>query len=491
MQSELAPATVIVLASLGGVPPQVAAQELYFDRAPFLQQLTTRSVLVVSQSASPLRASIRYGIPGDQQTRLVDEVSAHDHVFRLDNLEADTVYDYEVDHAGETKWSAQFRTLPPPGASVRIAALGDSGHRAPPGNGADQDAVAEILRTVDPQLLLHTGDLAYPAGHPVSYQHNFFDVYGDVLASIAVFPVLGNHDGAFSNAQFFEDMLRLPRSDFDGNGNELNYSFDAGDAHLVALNSVARELTPQVREWLQRDLISTTRTWKIVYFHHPPYSVGTHGGEEWVKREIVPILEGAKVDLVLSGHEHLYERSYPLRDHRVRDVYLEPRYVRPEGIVYVVTGGGGAALSEKNADGADQPLFVAAHAVHHLVTLTVDAQTLLVEAIDRDGQTIDRFEIVKSDERRPPFSFVAGDANLSGSVNVSDAIAILRFLFGGESELCSAAGDVNDSGALRISDAIQLISLLFLGESIEAPEPLGVCVARARADTSGCGASCR
>src|SRR5438045_9708005 len=92
-------------------------------------------------------------------------------------------------------------------------------------------------------------------------------------------------------------------------------------------------------EWLELDLNKTKQFWKIAFFHHPPYAVGPNQTglvSSVVRERIVPILEAYGVQLVMSGHEHSYQRTHSIREGAVT--------APGQGTVYITSGGGGGAL---------------------------------------------------------------------------------------------------------------------------------------------------
>ena len=132
------------------------------------------------------------------------------------------------------------------------------------------------------------------------------------------FPSLGNHDWYTTNAQPYLDYFTLP-------GNERYYNFVKGNVNFFVIDSDSNE--PDGRDsnsvqalWLKNALKNSSSDFNIVYFHHPPYSLGSHNSDTeteliQMRTNIVPILENKKVDLVLSGHSHSYERSMMIKGH--------------------------------------------------------------------------------------------------------------------------------------------------------------------------------
>ncbi len=176
-----------------------------------------------------------------------------------------------------------------------------------------------------------------------------------------------------------------------------------------------------MREWLRRDLASTHQTWRIVLFHHPPYSRATHDSDSLtdslgrmtqMRENFLPLLEQEGVDLVLSSHSHVYERSYLLRCHYGKSKTFTPEmivqpgngdktpYLKPlqpvarDGTVYAVVG------STSNLD--DGPLDHPANLMemHERGSMMIDVEgnTLSANFINSEGKVSDHFVIVKSAE---------------------------------------------------------------------------------------------
>src|SRR4026209_1821100 len=138
-------------------------------------------------------------------------------------------------------------------------------------------------------------------------------MYSATLRNLFLWPVLGNHEYAFSYeaTQFpYLDIFSTPQNGEAGglsSGSGKYYSFDYANIHFVGLDSMTstRSLSSPMAEWLRNDLAASTQTWTVVYFHHPPYTKGSHNSDAEtdlieMRQNIVPILEAAGVDLVLS-----------------------------------------------------------------------------------------------------------------------------------------------------------------------------------------------
>jgi hypothetical protein len=171
--------------------------------------------------------------------------------------------------------------------------------------------------------------------------------------------------------------------------------------------------------WLQHDLANTTQDWVIAFWHHPPYSKGSHDSDTEVQlREMrenaLPILEDGGVDLVLAGHSHSYERSFLLDGHYGASGTLEPgmvldrgdgrpggdgAYAKPtaglaahEGAVYCVSG---SSSRVSGSPPLDHPaMFISLNRLGSLV-FEVDGDRLDAKWIAAGGEVRDSFTIIK------------------------------------------------------------------------------------------------
>lgn len=192
--------------------------------------------------------------------------------------------------------------------TTRFAVIGDYGHA-----GSGERDVANLVKSWDPEFIITTGDNNYPDGAASTidanigqFYHNFIfpytGTYGAGAATNRFFPTLGNHDWHTSDLKPYLDYFTLP-------GNERYYDFVVGSVHFFVIDSEESEPDGNSEDsvqgkWLREKLATATEQWKLVYFHHSPYSSGKHGSQEvmqWHFKEW-----GATA--VLSGHDHTYER---------------------------------------------------------------------------------------------------------------------------------------------------------------------------------------
>lgn len=248
-----------------------------------------------------------------------------------------------------------------PGADnpTKFIVFGDSG------TGSEaQKKLAGVMGQHPADLMLHTGDIAYDSGSEEELQRNFFNVYEPLLEKMPFYPSPGNHDYATDSLAPY--LRRFAKNNY--------YSFDTHAVHFVSLDAVG-DTGDAMLKWLENDLKNAGgNKWIVVYFHYPPFSSGsTHGGNKMIREIYVPLFQKYEVDLVFSGHEHNYERMEPI-----------------DGVVYVVTGGGGAPLYEFG-----EPLEATAFRAseHHFVLVETTRCGMTGKAITVDDRIIDTFTL--------------------------------------------------------------------------------------------------
>lgn len=364
-----------------------AAPEVRVARGPQVAQVQKTGAIVAFVTETALVAVVEYGPAYGGSA--VDATPVTEHAFALSGLAPGTACPYRIRIGGEIVSEGHaFRTAPSaPDAPLRFVALGDSGS----GSQAQAD-LAALIGGLAPDLVLHTGDAVYETGAPHELDRAYFLPYRDLIDDIPFYVALGNHDEYWDGGQSLLENLYLPTNDADST--ERFYSLDAGGAHFVALDSNGDLATGSAqRDWLASDLAAHAgATWTFVFFHHPPYSAGPHGSDLEVRANLAPLFEQHGVDLVFSGHNHIYHRSYPMAADAVVDAAQDPDYVDPGGPVYVVSGGGG-----KSVHLAGPLAFTASvESVYHFVVVDLEGQALTLRAIRLDGTELDRMTITKT-----------------------------------------------------------------------------------------------
>lgn len=346
-----------------------------FSRFPYLQRATASSVDVVWTSATP--AEIEVWPAGDESAARAIEaeiddsaVLAHARQFvaEIDGLEAGTIYCYRMTgEGGEWQRPTGFRTAPAPGSGepIRIIAFGDSGSGS-----TDQVTLLDQMMNYEADMAIVAGDVAYESGTLQQFEDNYFAIYQPMLDRIPFFPASGNHEYETDDAEPFRDVFVLPENG-GPDGLERWYSYDWGDLHVAVLDTEV-DFAAQA-EWLREDLEKNELPWTIVLLHRPPYTAGDHGADLEVRETFHPIFVEHEVDLVVTGHDHHYERVVP-----------------QQGVNYIVTGGGGRGVREKLSRN-EYTAF--AEPVAHFVYLVIEDGALTAWAIDGTGQVFDSFRI--------------------------------------------------------------------------------------------------
>jgi hypothetical protein len=322
-----------------------------------------------------------------------------------------------------------FVTSPTNAKPTRIWALGDFGTQ-----NANQRAVRDAYyafageRYTDLWLML--GDNAYGAGYDFEYQAAVFDTYPGLLRQTVAWPTIGNHEtysGIDSNNYPYLDIFSPPIHGEAGgvaSGTKKYYSFNYGNIHFVCLDSMTSDRLAggSMLTWLASDLAANTNTWLIAFWHHPPYTKGTHDSDDpfgydfelvQMRQNTLPILENYGVDIVLCGHSHVYERSYLLDGHYGYSTELLPTmkrnggsgredgdgaYTKPsagpaahQGAVYIVAGSGG----QLPAGPLNHPAMYVSLAQLGSVVLDIDGTRLDARFVRADGLIEDHFTMLK------------------------------------------------------------------------------------------------
>lgn len=244
---------------------------------------------------------------------------------------------------------------------VRLGVAGDSGT-----GGADAYATTAAMDSLDRQheydAVLLLGDNIYEEGDPAQVDAKVLDPFASVLDNdTQLLVVLGNHDVDFGNGPAQAAALAMPGP---------WYSTVIGDTEIIALDSNQSSNADQLA-WLEETLSASRSTWIIAMMHHPAYSGGLHGSTPEVQEYFVPLFERYGVDLVLSGHDHDYQRTKPMND-----------------ITYVVTG---AASKVRPTDA--KSFTEVAYSVFSFVDLSIYPDRIEAQAVDHDGQAIDQFTL--------------------------------------------------------------------------------------------------
>ena len=385
----------------------------------------------------------------------VDKVEPH-RVYRaiLSGPAPGEAFDYRVSRAGKPVFEARSRARKPAGSPRRVLVFGDCA-----ADTVAQRAIADRAYSLAPDLVVVPGDVVYSVGRITEYRNHFFPVYNadaagpkvgaPLLRSVPLLAILGNHDIQARKLDAVPDGLayfyywdhprngvpRAPdgpgtlpivgsdarrRAFFDGAGPNFpglgSFSLDDGDAHWTVLDSnyYTDWTEPALREWIARDLLAAkSKRWRFVAFHHPGFNSSRAHFDDQRARLLAPLFEAGKVDVVFSGHVHNYQRSYPLRFRPTADAVGRNDHVdgtwtldrafdgtpktRPEGVIYLVTGAGGAKLYDPGQQDEPKSWQAFTHkfvsGVNSLTVMDLSGPDLSIRQVAADGQELDRFAL--------------------------------------------------------------------------------------------------
>ncbi len=474
---------VCLLISTGAVQ----ASELV--RGPYIQYLEKDSALIRWKTKNPDITMLNYS--DDQNTyHYQDRLLNTEHLVRLTNLKPDTKYEYIIAtearpgfmdklfkreakaHIEELLPSANcfFITQAPANVNYQshIWVLGDPGTTA-------SDIFAKKYKLTQlkvrdayykyreankarTDLILTLGDNVYDRGTEQAYNKGFFAIYDTELVHTPIYTVFGNHDAGLNRKQgtfearsypypngAYYDIFTSPEK------RSAYYSFNYQGIHFIVLDShdsfwedydgsnYERVWVPgspaknKMLEWLKQDLEGNHSDWTIVAFHHPPFGMASEGHElriwqQWIRVAVVPILEKYKVDLVLSGHVHNYQRTYPLMTYQsesqiklaesikkkgpyhpsflneeIQQLSMavsnktmsdsKTKYTKGQGIIYVILGSSGAAFQEVKEDIATVPSLITAMQKEGSLILDINAQKLNAKFLSSEGEILDEFSV--------------------------------------------------------------------------------------------------
>ncbi len=342
-------------------------------RGPYLQWTTEDFVLIAWWTNIPAPSVVNYGV-GSLSQQVSDPVSTRQHVMLIAGLASGTTYQYQVTSGNAQSATLSFTSAASPGTTFSFAAVGDFG-----GGSGQETQIANNIAAGDTEFVLTLGDNVYPDSADPDFATTYFDFderlykpYATAMGKKTIWLGGGNHE-YYGDEAFWENIW-MPN-------NERWYSFDWGDAHFLVLDT---ELpitpgTPQYQFALADLGASQSKVWRIVVLHRPPYSSTNSANSSSPGRTyLVPMFEQKHVQLVLTGHSHNYERTYPL---------LGGVPQESGGVTYIVSGGGGNGLNQFLVS---QPSWSAfRQAAYEHLDITVSPNSLQIDAITETGAILD------------------------------------------------------------------------------------------------------
>jgi hypothetical protein len=371
-----------------------------FRKGPYLQAPGSDTMTIMWESPANRPGIVRYGRKGklDEASRLerpreligvssytVTNVTAGgqaqepqifvtNRVFlyeiTLTNLQPQSIYTYSAETDGVRTSPRKFRTFGTKQNKVTFIAYGDS--RTNPNI---HEALASSFKRYSPDFILHTGDLAADGRQYNLWGREFFGPLAHVIDELPILPSIGNHEQDASN---YLHYVHLP-------GNERWYSYDVGPVHILALDFHFEKETEEQFAFARNDLLAAKAAWKIVFLHYPVFNIGGHG-TGWGHAAYLPLFHRTKVDMVLAGHSHIYERFRPVSSKSAPDDWP---------ITHITTGGGGAPLYASYA----HPALDAQATTNHFVVIEATPTKLTGRTYTTNNALLDKFELKKRNGR--------------------------------------------------------------------------------------------
>lgn len=448
----------------------VAELSSNFSREPMIHHLTPNSALISWKTPIPVGGKVRYGLVKEYLTHSVDfEAITTEPEVNLISLKSGCVYYYQIEFEaplGQVNSKvASFKTPDWNDKKLRFAVVGDSGRGT-----TIQYRIAEQIRLAQPDLVFHTGDTVYPSLTPELVDLRYYSIYGSHMTSTPYYVATGNHDldaGRLIPASVYHRPTNdtLPFAHAEAfTFPESYYTVRQGPAQFFVLFApffyqyVLTKESAQY-EWLERELRKSNSPWKFIVMHHPVRTSSLHRFDDYnhnskldtseLAEVVLPLAEQYGVQMVFSGHDHVFERFLP--DH---------------GIVSVTTAGGGGTLYPLRERDSLSSQF---RSQHHFVNIEIEGDTCRLVALDDTENVIDTFIIRRESSFDSSYAsswhspVVENEPSRDEDGNLGDQ----RFDFFGPS-LIANLGEYSHSGALSIHNDEAYLYLGF--QSVALPD---------------------
>lgn len=349
------------------------------------------------------KLSAKAGYSADMKTHLLKAT--------LTRLKPGTRYYYRIGEGENGSNVYSFRTAVRRGsdAAFTVGVWSDTQDNKGNLSFEQTDSIVAKLSAYPLHFTLHTGDIVENGSVRKSW-NNFFETAQPLNAYFPFMSVTGNHDvindrlaGQFQKPfPVYYDLFNLPND-------QLNYSYDYGNTHFVAINSGYAKgaekdslvhFKPGSAEykWLEKDLAKARRSkhihWIVLYCHYPMYAYGVSQVEQW-QQHITPLLDKYEVDLCISGHRHVYERHQAVKAGKPAGIKDRHVYDQPAGTVYITNGSAGGSL--QGTGGKDLPtmIFTPSEKIYTYGVMVISPDEIRMDVYEKTGRKIDYFTIRK------------------------------------------------------------------------------------------------
>lgn len=420
-------------------------------RGPYLQLLASTSTSIRFRTDIEDKPSVLIGKSPTSLTKTVKQsISTKEHELKIDSLTSNTRYYYKIVTATQTLGDSTyyFQTAPAKGAKSKVS-FWSTGDMYPGQLQLDAyEGFKKFIGNKYTNLYLTVGDNVYAGANDNDFQNNFFQVYqnGPILKQSGLFPSTGNHDYDVTSREqddpriaYFQNFTLPKNGELNGiaSNHEAYYSFDFGNIHFICLDSHAwgrdgKRLWDGPSDqlaWLKKDLAANKQDWTVVYFHYALYTKGSYDSDSntgfnlplfTLRNLLVPIFDEYQVDLVLTGHSHIYERSKPMKGHLGTSDTFNPTIHTPQttsgkydgstnscpylfdtskpaqnGTTYVVNGVGGGTKPAR-PDGPHKAMYYSNASANGSFYVEIDNNRFDAKFLDTNGEVLDKFTIFKN-----------------------------------------------------------------------------------------------
>ncbi len=330
----------------------------------------------------------------------------------LKNLKTGSSYFYRCG-SDKDGWSPiySFKSEPDTG-SFRVAVIGDTQNNENNENFRKTKVITDLVRKYSPSFTLHMGDIVDNGSAADSWKE-FLTVTQDLNATSPLMPVLGNHDIQNTKGDEFQKPFQNYYALFNLPGDEVNYSFTYANVRFIGIFSgcaQAAEGTDEVKykpgsteyKWLDSELSKADKDkkirWVIVWMHYPVSSFGWSNIAGW-KEHVRPLLEKHRIDLCLSGHRHVYERHFQMKDGLPVKKESSSLFSPGDGTIYITNGTAGGNPTGPGGNNLADMAFTPDKSMYNFVIMDVSNESITYRVFDQDNTLIDRFVINKGAEK--------------------------------------------------------------------------------------------
>jgi acid phosphatase type 7 len=363
-----------------------AAKGFQFEVAPYLQFGTRTRMTVCCETNAACSCEVLYGLTSPPTTSIKSKSAETFHELTLTNLLPSTKYFYQVtctaaDGTVLKGNASTFETAVNENEAFSFCVIGDTQR-----NPVATAKVAKVMWDRRPNFVVHMGDVVDDGAAGWQWTGDLFKPCAELFSRVPMFPTIGNHE---KNHASYYKYFSLPKPEY-------YYTFRYGNIDFFSIDT-NKDVGPTSEQykWLEKQLADSTAKWTIVFHHHPLYSSDSDDYGDTNKtnstygalkhKPLIALVEKYKVDIVMNGHIHLYERTQPIRAGKVD----------PKGTIHITSGGGGGGLEQFEPT----PSFFKnqGRSTYHCCYFTVVGGKLTGHVFDSDGQLFDQFEVKKAD----------------------------------------------------------------------------------------------